>query len=238
MITQLHLGDIKVEIVRKDIKNVHLSVHPPTGRVRIAAPRWLKDETIRLFAISKLPWIRKQQKKLEEQIRETPREYLERESHFLWGRRYLMKVNESDAMPSVEVRPHHIVLNVRRSTSRAKRRELFEQWNREQLKKAIPPLVEKWEGIISVKVRFWGVKRMKTKWGSCIATTGRIWLNLDLVRKSPACLEYVVVHEIVHLIERKHDEKFISLMTRYLPQWKQLRSDLNAFPLSHAEWEY
>jgi predicted metal-dependent hydrolase len=206
--------------------------------VRIAVPRWIPDETIRLFAISKLSWIRKQQKKFEDQVRETPREYLNRESHYLWGQRYLLRVIETDAPPTVEVKPQHIILKVRPSTPLSKKREIFEEWNRDRLKEAIRPLIGKWEKIIGVHVAFWGVKKMKTKWGSCNITDRRIWLNLDLVRKTPSCLEYVIVHEMIHLLERKHGDRFIALMNQYLPQWKQIRGELNSFPLAHAEWLY
>lgn len=238
MFTQVQLGDISVDVILKDIKNVHLSVHPPTGRVRISAPARMSIDTIRVFAISKLPWIRQQQRKLTEQERETQREYLDRESHYLWGKRYLLKVVEEDAAPSVEVKHNRLVLRVRPGSSEPKKRAIVEEWYREQLKKTVPPLIAKWEPRLGVKVGGVFVQRMKTKWGSCNTSRQTIRLNSDLTKKPRACLDYIVVHEMLHLLERRHNERFTVLMDKYLPQWKLRRDELNAAPLAHVTWSY
>ncbi len=238
MHTQVQLGDIGVDVVRKDIKNVHLSVHPPSGKIRIAAPSRMSLDTIRVFAISKLGWIRQQQRKLQEQERETPREYLDRESHYVWGRRYLLTVLESDQPPSVELGPRRLVLQVRPETDRAKRQTILEEWYREQVRKAVPPLIAKWERLMQVKVHGFYVQRMKTKWGSCNAEAGTIRLNTDLAKKPSPCLEYIVVHEMAHLIEPTHNARFTALMDQFVPRWHHRRDALNRLPVRHEHWSY
>ena len=238
MAKRLNLGEIVVDVVFKDIKNVHLSVYPPTGRVRISAPARMSLDTIRVFAISKLGWIKHQRKKLQGQERETPREYLDRESHYVWGKRYLLQVIEDDAPPLVELRQGKIRLQVRRGTPEGKRQAIIDAWYRGLVKSAVPPLIAKWEPILGVKVERFFVQKMKTKWGSCNANSRNIRLNVDLARKSPECLEYILVHELAHLIVRHHDEYFTSLMDRYFPNWRHVRQSLNAAPLAHAEWLY
>jgi len=235
---QVQLGDIGVDVVRKDIKNVHLSVHPPSGKIRIAAPSRMSLDTIRVFAISKLGWIRQQQRKLQEQERETPREYLDRESHYVWERRYLLTVNESDQPPSVELGPRRISLSVRPGTDQAKRHAIVEEWYRDQVRKAVPPLIAKWERLMSVKVSRFYVQRMKTKWGSCNADAGTIRLNTDLAKKPRQCLEYIVVHEMVHLLEPTHNSRFIALMNHFMPRWQNQRDALNRLPVRHEHWSY
>ena len=232
------MGDIAVDVVRKDIKNVHLSVYPPTGKVRIAAPERMSFETIRVFAISKLAWIRQQQRKLREQERETPREYLDRESHYLWGRRYLLKIVEADAAPSVEMKHNRLILQVRPGTGELKKRDIVEDWYREQLKRAVPPLIAKWEPRLGVEIARVFVQRMKTKWGSCNARSRNIRLNTDLAKKPRECLEYIIVHEMAHLLEPRHNECFTSLMDKYQSKWKHVRQTLNAAPLAHVTWNY
>lgn len=238
MHTQVQLGDIAVDVVRKDIKNVHLSVHPPTGRVRIAAPVRMNLDTIRVFAISKLPWIRRQQHKVQEQERETPREYLNRESHYVWGRRYLMAVRESGEPPTVELSHNRIVLCLRPGTDRTRREALMEQWYREKVKAAAPILVAKWERMMGVKVRRVFVQRMKTKWGSCNHRAGSIRLNTDLAKKPKECLEYIIVHELAHLLEPTHNARFIALMNQFMPKWQSHREALNRLPVRHESWGY
>jgi predicted metal-dependent hydrolase len=236
--TQFKLGDIAVDVFLKDIKNVHLGVCPPDGRVRISAPSRMSVDTIRVYAVSKLGWIKQQQKKLRAQERETPREYLDRESHYVWGKRYLLKVTEDNEAPSVELKHSRMLLRVRPGTDDEKRRAIVEQWYREQIKKAVAPLIVKWEPVMGVKVERCFVQRMKTKWGSCTAGTFSIRLNTDLAKKPPECLEYIVVHEMAHLLVRHHNERFSSLLDRCLPNWKLLRQTLNATPLAHANWDY
>lgn len=236
MASQVNLGDIAADVVFKDIKNVHLSVHPPAGRVRISAPRRMSLDTIRAFAISKLGWIRRQQLKLQRQELETPREYLDRESHYVWGKRYLLKLIEHREAPSIELEHDQMLLRLRPGADDRKKQALVEEWYRDQVRKAVPPLIAKWEPLMAVKVERVFVRRMKTRWGSCSRRTGRIRLNTELARKPPELLEYVVVHELAHLIERHHNHRFASLMDKCLPNWRHLRKALNHAPLAHADW--
>lgn len=238
MMAQVQLGNITADVVLKDIKNVHLSVYPPNGRVRIAAPTRMSLDTIRVFAISKLAWIKQQQKKLREQERETPREYLNRESHYLWGKRYLLTVQEKDRTPSIELRHRRILLCVRSGASEERKQELFEAWHREQLKNAVLPLLVKWQPLMGVTVSRVFVQRMKTKWGSCNPTARHIRLNTELAKKPPECLEYIVVHELAHLIEPTHTQRFIALMDRFMPKWQFYREALNRLPVRHEIWGY
>ena len=221
-----------------DIKNIHLSVYPPTGRVRISAPSRMSLDTIRVFAISKLSWIKQQQTKLRGQERETPREYLDRESHFVWGKRYLLKVIECDQAPSVELKHSRMFLRLRPATSSDRKQVVVEAWYREQIRKAVPLLISKWETVIGVKVEKFFVQKMKTKWASCNSASKTIRLNTDLAKKPPQCLEYIVVHEMVHLVVRHHNDQFVSLMYKCLPNWKLLRQELNDAPLARTDWVY
>jgi predicted metal-dependent hydrolase len=238
MRTRIQLGDIPVDVIRKDIKNVHLSVHPPTGRVRIAAPERMSLDTVRVFAIAKLPWIKKQQRKLREQERETPREYIDRESHYVWGKRYLLKVVEADQTATVELNHGRMILRARRGTTKAKRQAILEEWHREQVRKAAPPMIEKWQRLTGISVKRFFVQRMKTKWGSCNDRASSIRLNTDLVRKPMECLEYIVVHEMVHLLEPTHNERFMTLMDQFMPKWQFHRDVLNRLPVRHESWDY
>lgn len=235
---QFKLGDIIVDVVQKDIKNLHLSVHPPAGKVRISAPMRMDLNTIRVFAITKLAWIKSQQKKLRVQERETPREYLDRESHYAWSKRYLLKLVEKDAAPAVELKHNKMILQLRPAASHEKRQEVLDAWYREQLKEVVPPLIAKWEQALGVKVGKFFVQKMKTKWGSCSPGSKNIRINTDLAKKPLQCLEYIVVHELTHLLERHHNDHFIALMDAHMPQWKQYREILNSLPLGHQEWGY
>jgi predicted metal-dependent hydrolase len=236
--SQIHLGDIAVDVILKDIKHVHLSVHPPTGRVRISAPRRMSTDTIRVFAISKLDWIKKHRTRLRAQERETPREYLDRESHYVWGQRYLLKVATSDESPSIELAHGEMLLRVRPRTNRARKRALVEAWYRERLKESAAVLFAHWQPLMGVSVKWLFVRRMKTKWGSCNCRARTIRLNTELVKKPSECLEYVVVHELVHLLEPTHNARFVSLMDRFMPQWQFHRDVLNRLPVRHEHWEY
>jgi predicted metal-dependent hydrolase len=238
MVTQVHLGDISVDVVLKDIKNVHLSVYPPTGRVRISAPKRMSIDTIRVFAISKLDWIKQQQTKLQKQERETPRDYLDRESHYVWGKRYLLKVIEADDAPCVELKHSRMILKVRPGTSQEKKQAVVEGWYREQVKQAAPPLLARWEPLVGVKVERFFVQRMKTKWGGCSPLTRSLRLNTDLAKKPRQCIEYIVVHELVHLVEPTHNARFVALMDRLMPQWRFCREQLNRLPVRHEGWGY
>jgi predicted metal-dependent hydrolase len=238
MATQLQLGGIAVDVLLKDIKNVHLSVHPPTGRVRISAPARMSLDLIRVFAISKLNWIKQQQKKLREQERETPREYLERESHFVWGKRYLLSVTERDRAPAVELKHSRMILTARAGMDEAAKEVIVAQWYRDQVKAVVADLVAKWESILAVNVNRVFVQQMKTKWGSCNPRAGTIRLNTELAKKPKECLEYIVVHEMVHLLEPTHNARFVALMDQFVPRWKFLRQRLNRLPVRHADWDY
>lgn len=238
MAPQIKLGDVTVDVVLKDIKNVHLSVYPPTGRVRISAPKRMSLDTLRVFAISKLDWIKQQQTKLREQERETPRDYVDRESHYVWGKRYLLTVTESDEPSAVELKHRRMLLRVRPGAGEDKRQALVEEWYRERLKEAVPPLLARWQPLLGVKVERWFVQRMKTKWGSCNHKARTIRLNTELAKKPPECLEYIVVHELVHLLEPTHNARFVALMDQFMPQWQFYREALNRLPLRRETWSY
>jgi predicted metal-dependent hydrolase len=238
MVAELSIGGVSVDVVFKDIKNVHLSVHPPTGRVRIAAPARMRIEAVRVFAISKLSWIKKQQIKLQAQARESPREYLERESHYLWGNRYLLRINEEEG-PSGAASDHRaIVLTVPPHASMERRREILQSWYRAEMKTALEPLIGKWEKRLGVRVARTFVQRMKTKWGSSNPRLQHIRLNLELAKKPPQCLDYVVLHEMLHFLVPDHSEGFVALLDNHLPQWRIVRQTLNEEPLAHAEWSF
>jgi predicted metal-dependent hydrolase len=238
MLTQIELDDIKVDVIFKDIKNVHLSVYPPNGRVRIAAPLRMNADTIRVFAISKLSWIRQQKEKIQAQERETPREYLCRESHYLWGKRYLLDVVEANSRPEVQLEHAKMILQVRPGTDENRKQAIVEEWYRTQLKQAVTPLISKWQPQIGVKVERLFVQRMKTKWGSCNPKSGNIRLNTDLAKKPPECLEYILVHEMVHLLEPTHNARFVSLMDSFVPKWQFYRESLNRLPVRYEHWDY
>ena len=238
MVTQLVLGDTSVDVVFKDIKNVHLSVYPPTGQVRISAPARMSMETVRAFAISELGWIKRQQKKLLGQERETPREFLDRESHYVWGKRYLLDVVELDQVPSIELKHDRMVLQVRPGADENKKRIIVEDWYREQIKSAMPQLLDRWQPQIGVIVGRFFVQRMKTRWGSCNHSAGTIRLNTELAKKQPDCIEYIVVHELIHLLEPTHNAGFVGLMDQHMPLWRFRRDELNRAPLAHQSWLY
>jgi predicted metal-dependent hydrolase len=237
MVEQLNLGGISVDVVFKDIKNVHLSVYPPTGRVRISAPERMKLDTIRIFAISKLEWIKRQQTKLQEQQRESPREYLDRESHYVWGKRHLLQILETDAAPAVQLDHNRMLLRVRPRTGEDKRQAIVAQFYREQIRAAVPPLVDRWESVMGVKVQRLYVQQMKTKWGSCNPRARAVRLNTELAKKPKHCLEYILVHELVHFFEPHHGERFVGFMDKFMPQWRHYKDELNKHPLAHAHWE-
>ena len=232
------MGDITADVVLKDIKNVHLSVYPPTGRVRISAPASMTLDTIRLFAISKLDWIQQQQQRHRDQDRETVREYIDRESHYVWGRRYLMKVFETDAPSSVRREPGTLLLQVRPGSDATSRRTVLSGWYREVLKSAVPPLIAAWEARLGVSVRGFHLQQMKTKWGSCNGTARTIRLNTELAKKPPECLEYLVLHEMVHLLEPTHNARFVALMNQFMPDWRHRKQALNRLPIGHTNWAY
>jgi len=238
MSSSMQIGDLDVEVVRKDIKNVHLSVLPPVGRVRISAPRHITLDTLRVYAVSRLQWIRKEQEKLQRQVRETPRDYIDRESHYVWGKRYLMTVVERDGPPKVELVHRKMLLHVRPSTDLEKREAILAQWYRDLLKVAVPPLIARWEPMLGVEVKQFYVQHMKTKWGGSSPDRGTIRLNTELAKKPPECLEYLVVHEMTHFLEPTHNERFVALMDRFIPNWRHRRDALNRLPVRHEKWIY
>ena len=233
----IQLGKLSILVTRKDIKNVHLSVYPPDGRVTLVAPVATRLDVARAYASSRLGWIRQQQAKLKSQARETPRKFIERESHHLWGRRYLLSVVEKDEKPSVRLSHRKLTLCVRPGSDMAKREAVIHEWHKELLHGLVPQLIKKWEAKLGVAVSGYFLQRMKTKWGSCNHRAGNIRLNTELVKKPKDLLEYVVVHEIVHLIEPKHSERFIALMTKNYPTWREARAELNELPLTAEIWQ-
>ncbi len=238
MVKQLEFGDISVDVLFKDIKNVHLSVYPPTGRVRISAPERMNLDTVRVFAISKLDWIKSQHKKLEAQEREAPREFLERESHYLWGNRYLLELQIEKGKSKVDITHKKIIISSPKALTQERLRMLMDKRYRAALRERASDLVMRWESKLEVQVKQIFIQRMKTKWGSCNASARNIRLNLELAKKAPECLEYIVLHEMLHLFVPNHGPKFIQLMDHHMPHWRQVRQNLNATPLSHVDWTY
>lgn len=232
MVRELEIADVTVDVVFKDIKNVHLSVYPPTGRVRVSAPSNMKLETIRLFALSKIGWIRKNQRKIVLQERETPREFIERESHYIWGQRYLLKIEDRYDRADVLLGHKTIELNVPKDASQDEKREVFLNWCREELRTASKPIIEYYELRLGLQVKRFFIQRMRTKWGSSSPQRRTIRLNLDLIRFTPDCLRYVILHEMAHFIVPNHNAHFISILDANMPAWRTIRATLNYGPLA------
>ncbi len=236
---EITVGGVEVEVVRKAIQNLHLAVYPPDGRVRLAVPDRIGDDAARLAVVDHLGWIHRQQKAFERQPRQSAREMVAGESHYVWGRRRRLRVVEHPGAPRVVVRGASVLdLYVRPDASTEQREAALLAWYRSQTKMRVPALIAAWEPVVGVTVADWGVKRMRTKWGSCSAEAQRIWLNLELAKKPPECLEYIVVHEMTHLLERHHNDRFRSLMDGFLPSWRIAREALNRAPLAHEDWTY
>lgn len=235
----LKVENIEALVVRKPIKNLHLSVLPPLGKVRVTAPLAMKDEAIRTFLATKLVWIRKQQKRFEGQERQTRREYVSGESHYLWGKRYRLEVVYENKPSSVSIRgKDKLILSVRPNSYRAKREQVMMNWYRKKLRRAARALLERWQKKIGIQVDSWGIRRMKTRWGTCNQKAGRIWLNLELAKKPEHCLDFIIVHEMTHLLEKKHNDRFRAHMDKFLPRWRQYKEELNRTVLSHERWSY
>ncbi len=232
----IQLGDLNIDVTRKDIKNVHLSVHPPDGRVSLSAPLNTRLEVVRAYAISKLSWIRLQQEKLAKQSREKPRAFVKRESHYLWGRRYLLNVIATEDKPHVKLDHKQIHLYVKSKTIKDKKAEILYDWQKTLLHEFIQEVIPKWEKILGVKVKAYFVQKMKTKWGSCNHKSQNIRLNTELIKKPKDLVEYVIVHEMVHLLVPTHNDHFLALMNKYYPNWREARLELNELPLGHVEW--
>ncbi len=233
----IRLGEIAITVTRKAVKYVHLSVHPPLGRVTLVAPMQTRPEVARAYAIAKLGWIRDRQKQLRGQVREPRRAFVTRESHYLWGKRYLLNVVEEDVKPSVRLSHRRITLTVRPGSSRVKREKVVHEWHKALLHEGVPPLIRKWEAKLAVRVAGYFLQRMKTKWGGCNYRSGTIRLNTELVKKPKDLLEYVVVHEMVHLVEPTHSERFVALITQHYPAWRVARSELNELALAAEAWK-
>lgn len=231
MTEAIRLGEIVIAVTRKAVKHVHLSVHPPEGRVTLVAPTDTRPEAARAYAISRLGWIREQQARMRGQAREAPRRFVERESHHVWGRRYLLSVVEADAKPAVRLGHRRITLAVRPGSDIAKRESVIHAWHKELLHQTVPPLIATWERRLGVIVAGYFLQRMKTKWGSCNPRARHIRLNTELVKKPRDLLEYVVVHEMLHLLEPTHSERFVALLDTFYPAWREARVELNALPL-------
>lgn len=242
MNTETHrmtVSGITIEVVRKAIKNLHLGVYPPHGRVRVAAPLAVSDDAVRLAVITRLGWIKRQREKFDTQPRQSQREMVRGESHYFLGRRYRLNVIEQQGPGKAALRGKVVMdLYVRPGSDAPAREKVLQRWYRAQLKALIPPLLEKWQKDVGVAVAAWGIKKMKTKWGGCNPATRSIWLNLELAKKPVECLEYIIVHELVHLLERHHDEHFMARMDALLPQWRLVRDRLNKGPLGHESWRY
>ena len=237
------VGGLPVQIVRKAIKNLHLGVYPPNGRVRVAAPLAVSDHAVRLAVVGKLGWIKRQRARFADQPRQSRRELVSGETHYFLGRRYRLRVIEH---PGLGLGLGHVVLRSRttlelwvRAGSDANARDrILQRWYRERLRELVPPLLAKWEPILGVHAADWRIRTMKTKWGACSVDARRIWLNLELAKKPARCLEYLIVHELVHLVERRHNDLFAQMMDRHLPLWRQRRQELNSAPLANANWSY
>jgi predicted metal-dependent hydrolase len=232
----LTVGGIDVDVIYKEIKNLHIGVYPPMGRVRVAAPERLDDDQVRLAIVSRLPWIKRQREQLQAAQRETLREMVTGESHYVWGSRLRLKVIERPGRAHLEVEGNRLLLYVPEGTDTDRRRELLDRWYRAQLRQAIPSVLAKWQRKVGVTVPQWSIRRMKTKWGSCNRETGRIWFNVELAKKHPDCMEYLAVHEMTHLLERGHGERFAKLMDLNMPDWRARRDRLNEAPLGHEQW--
>jgi predicted metal-dependent hydrolase len=232
----MRVSGIGVDVIFKDIKNLHIGVYPPFGRVRVAAPERLTEEAIRLAIVQRLPWIKKQRDRLQNAERQSAREMVSGETHYVWGSRLRLVIAEREGRRQVQISGSKLRLLVPNGMDTDERRHVIEAWYRKQLKAAIPDLLAKWQPVVGQEIKGWTVRRMKTKWGSCNPTSGRISLNLELAKKHPGCLEYILVHEMVHLRERTHGERFMAMMDEYLPSWRAMREQLNQAPLAHEEW--
>jgi hypothetical protein len=236
MTETLQVGELAVELIRKAVKHVHLSVHPPEGRVTLVAPTGTRTEVARAYAISRLAWIRAQRARFIEQARESPRRFIPRESHYLWGRRYLLAVKHGDTKPRVKLDHRRVTLVVRPGSTEAARAKVMHEWHKSLLHQVVPPLIAKWERRLSVRVSGYFLQRMKTKWGGCSHQARNIRLNTELVKKPKDLLEYVVVHEMIHLIEPTHSERFVALLNEFYPTWREARAELNELPLGAETW--
>ncbi|MCK9266720.1 M48 family metallopeptidase [bacterium] len=235
----LNVGSIEAIVIRKNVKNLHLSVLPPMGKVRVTAPIFMKADAIRMLLATRLSWIKKQQAKFRAQERQTPREYVSGETHYYWGKKYRLEVVYQDKPPYVQLKgKNKIILCVRPGSTKNKREQVMMDWYRKELRKVADEVVEYWQNKMDVSLNDWGIRRMKTRWGSCNQDSKRIWLNLELVKKPEHCLHFIIVHELTHILERKHNDRFRAYMDKFLPRWRQIKEELNGFALNHEYWNY
>lgn len=228
----LFIGELEIELIRKDIENVHLSVYPPNGKVRISAPAKMTDDALRLFAVSKLSWIRRKQRNFIVQPRVATPEYKQSETHYFLGKKYLLNVISTNEAADVKIKSGGIIeIKAKQHSTRNQVHKTLTEWYRAQLKELVPGLIAKWESIINVKVEHWHIRQMKTKWGSCNTERKSILLNLELAKKPKHCIEYIIVHEMIHLLERKHNDKFRAQLDRFMPKWRIFRRELNRLPI-------
>ena len=232
----LTVAGLGVDVVYKDIKNLHISVYPPVGRVRVAAPAQTDEDTIRLAVVQRLSWIKRQREQLQKAERQTRREMLSGETHYVWGERYLLDVSRTSGHFHVEAQGKTLWVVTPEGTDAEGRRAALDRWYRRELKASVPALIEKWQPIVGVEVDKIVIRRMKTKWVTCIAQSRTIWLNPELAKKNPRCLDYIVVHELTHLLERGHGERFVALMNENMPDWRTRRDELNEAPLAQESW--
>ena len=237
MTKTIQVGEIPITVTLKDVRNVHLSVHPPDGHVTLVAPNSTRLDVARAYAISKLGWIREQQHNLKNQARETVRQFIERESHSLWGRRYLLTVVYRDAKPSVTLDHKRITLTVRPGSDVEERAKVFHDWHKSLLHEVVPSLIQKWEAKLGVEVTNYYLQRMKTRWGSCNHQANHIRINTEIVKKPKDLLEYVIVHEMAHLLESTHSDRFVAILSEHYPTWREARAELNEPPLSAESWK-
>lgn len=236
---KLTVSGVEVAVVRKAIKNLHLGVYPPNGRVRVATPLAVSDEAVRLAVVGKLGWIKRQRARFAAQPRQSRREMVSGESHFFQGRRYRLRVIKSDGTPKVLRKDMSTLeLHVRPESTVKQRERILQQWYRRHLRGFIPSLLEKWQAVLGVRINEFGIKKMKTRWGTCNVEAQRIWVNLELAKKPASCLEYIVVHELAHLLERKHNDRFVAIMDKHMPTWRMCRKELNSEPLANENWSY
>ena len=233
---QIEVRGIPVEVVRKRIKHVYFTVYPPDGRVRVSAPLRFSDDAVRQAIVSRLAWIRRQRESVQGQDQPSPRDMTTGESHSYLGRSYRLEVIEHDGPPALALlNGTTLELRVRPGTGRDKREAALHRWYRRRLREQIPPLIARWEPRIGVTVTDWGIRKMKTRWGSCNVNARRIWLNLELAKKPPSCLEYIVVHEMVHLLEHRHNGRFHAYLDRFMPDWRRHRDELTRPPSVSGE---
>lgn len=236
--SMLQVGGIEAVVLYKPVKNLHLNVLPPVGKVRVTAPQNMNDDAIRTFLATRISWIKKQQAKFKQQERQTPREYVSGETHYFFGKKYRLEVVHAETKESVQIKgKNKIILTVKPKSNVLKRERLMQDWYRDELRTFLNQAVEQWEKKIGVKTKQWGIRRMKTRWGTCNHKAKRIWFNLELVKKPVSCIEYVITHELIHLIEEKHGDKFVALMNKYKPKWQDEKEELNRLILSHEEWK-